>query len=109
MSLRRYTDPSGRVWLVWKVSGGFHPVRSGADRRSHARTFAGSDRRSGSERRGTKSPPPWAEGWLCFETRDERRRLLPVPEQWEECSDDELERYRQLALLTTPVAARKRA
>lgn len=102
MALRRYKDASGRVWMVWKVSATFHPKRSGEDRRVTDRGFAGPDRRSGDDRRGTIAPPAWANGWLCFESHDERRRLLPVPERWEQCSDEELERLRRLALLTTP-------
>lgn len=100
MSLRQFKDISGRVWLVWKVAGGFHPQRSGRERRSARTSFSGVERRSGAERRGTKPPPPWANGWLCFESLDERRRLMPVPEKWEACTEEELDRYRRMAQLS---------
>lgn len=29
-------------------------------------------------------------GWLAFQSRDEKRRLAPVPDGWEERSDDDL-------------------
>jgi hypothetical protein len=33
------------------------------------------------------------EGWLCFESGAERRRLSPIPRDWRGCSDAELEAY----------------
>lgn len=32
-----------------------------------------------------------AEGWLCFESDAEKRRLTPVPPEWEVCTEAELE------------------
>ena len=29
-------------------------------------------------------------GWLCFESRGEKRRIVPIPDGWEEWSDDAL-------------------
>ena len=29
-------------------------------------------------------------GWLCFECRGEKRRVVPIPEGWEAWSDDDL-------------------
>jgi len=34
--------------------------------------------------------PALTGGWLCFESGDERRRLHPIPPQWEECSEEHL-------------------
>jgi hypothetical protein len=31
-----------------------------------------------------------ASGWLCFESGEERRRLYPVPEDWESLDDRQL-------------------
>ena len=31
-----------------------------------------------------------AGGWLCFETRGEKRRLAPFPANWDDLTDDEL-------------------
>jgi hypothetical protein len=30
------------------------------------------------------------EGWLCFQSGDDKRRLFPVPPSWEVRTDDEL-------------------
>ena len=42
----------------------------------------------------------WAEGWLVFETRGEKRRLAPVPPNWAQLSDAELDRLREQATLS---------
>lgn len=57
------------------------------------------DRRRIPIRQRAATPPPWASGWLCFESRNEKRRLIPVPDSWDECSEEELERYRQIAVV----------
>jgi hypothetical protein len=33
---------------------------------------------------------PFRDGWLCFESHDERRRLAPIPPHWEALSDEAL-------------------
>jgi hypothetical protein len=42
-------------------------------------------------------PEPFQQGWLCFESATEKRRLGPIPEQWQTASDDELRRLRDAA------------
>jgi hypothetical protein len=32
-------------------------------------------------------------GWLCFEAPDEKRRLTPIPADWQRCANDRLEQY----------------
>ncbi|MBB4637669.1 hypothetical protein [Longimicrobium terrae] len=32
-------------------------------------------------------------GWLCFEHDDEKRRLSPIPSDWEGADTGDLERY----------------
>jgi hypothetical protein len=34
----------------------------------------------------------FSHGWLCFETKGEKRRLTPFPDGWSELSDEGLER-----------------
>jgi hypothetical protein len=46
-------------------------------------------------------PEPLRNGWLCFESIHARRRLAPIPERWDELSDEEL---RALHVRATPVA-----
>ena len=42
-------------------------------------------------------PEPFQQGWLCFESATEKRRLGPIPREWETASDDELRRLRDAA------------
>lgn len=42
-------------------------------------------------------PPAFEHGWLCFESRAEKRRLAPIPREWELFDDRELERLSQRA------------
>lgn len=48
-------DGSGRVWSVWEA------------------------RPAG---RMGRLPEPYAGGWLCFDSRGERRSLAPIPAHW---------------------------
>lgn len=68
MAFRTFRDPEGRDWQVWDVV----PSRE-AD--------AGS-------RSSTCLPPEMAEGWLCFESADQKRRLSPYPAGWEHRDDE---------------------
>ena len=45
----------------------------------------------------SRLPEPFQQGWLCFESATEKRRLGPIPEQWMSASDDELRRMRDAA------------
>lgn len=71
------------------------------DRRVKEEDRAGAaERRTSQERRGgvRKSPrasvaEEFAHGWLCFETRGEKRRLAPVPEQWDRADEYILEKW----------------
>jgi hypothetical protein len=70
--------------MVWRVVPGQH---SATARASH-----------------TRLPGGLGEGWLCFETADEKRRLTPVPDAWEAAADDGL-----WALCETAVPVRRPA
>jgi hypothetical protein len=63
---RSFTDPSGVVWDVFAV----YP-----------------EARLSPRLRGT-----FPQGWLCFDSGPEKRRLSPIPENWQALSDGELER-----------------
>lgn len=100
MTHRTFKDREGKQWDVWLV----HPSaaeRRFVDRRVKDVDQAGAaERRTGLERRGglRKSPRAsvaegFAQGWLCFETRGEKRRLAPVPEQWDRADDKTLEQW----------------
>ena len=87
--MRSFVDRDGIEWQVWKVVPDSRllfdrrvedcgrPVPAEADEAMRARL----DRRRGDIR----------DGWLCFLSDAERRRLYPVPPDWESCSESRLE------------------
>src|SRR5829696_3145870 len=68
MSMRVFRDPDGREWQVWDVVPS-RELESGSHRHHYL-------------------PPEMAEGWLCFEAADQKRRLTPFPADWEQKDDD---------------------
>jgi len=104
MGLRAFTAPDGSQWQVWSVSpGGLQATlerRQGDRRGQDVLAYTGLERRKADRRRGTRLPgvsEGLRGGWLCFQSDDERRRLVPVPPGWEESEDAELIRLWQLA------------
>jgi hypothetical protein len=63
MAHRAFQDERGRQWQVWDV----HPSS------------------------GIAVKPELQAGWLAFETNDEKRRLTPIPDGWEEASEPALQ------------------
>jgi len=61
MAHRTFADESGRDWEVWEVRP----------------TYAGRTIHSG------EIPPVLRDGWLAFRSGYERRRLTPIPLNWE--------------------------
>ena len=45
----------------------------------------------------SRLPEPYQQGWLCFESSTEKRRLGPIPSQWSAATEDELRRLRDAA------------
>lgn len=84
MSLREISDDSGCVWRVWSV------IPAGA---------ASPD----GERR-VRVRPAFQKGWLTFECfdRNERRRVTPIPDGWEQMDERELMRLCGTAEPSTP-------
>lgn len=94
MSHRAFVDKKGETWDVWLVRP-TSAERRGVDRRATAitggLTYAGTERRGRVPDRRMSSAGPRAaipkefrDGWLCFESHSgEKRRLMPVPENWE--------------------------
>ena len=65
MALRTFTDPEGIEWQVWDV----HPDDG---------------------YRSLVSNPDLENGWLVFESAGEKRRLCPIPPEWESCPPERL-------------------
>lgn len=68
--LREFTDKNGTHWRVWDINPVLHARPAKPGKRPSARV---------------------PKGWLCFEGGNERRRLIPIPEEWQECDDATLE------------------
>jgi hypothetical protein len=86
--LRGFTDSTGVEWRVWEV----FPTRSG--------TLSGAESFSKAKLQDTV----FAGGWLCFESKTEKRRLAPIPPGWHQ---DEGVTLEQLLLQATPVEVRR--
>lgn len=94
--MRTFVDGDGTEWQVWKVvpESRLFLERRGADRRRTAAAVAPEEeQREGVDRR----QGDLQEGWLCFGCATERRRLYPVPPEWESCSDERLDLLRRVA------------
>lgn len=62
----RTVDIGGTTWTIWDV----YPSAEGVLRQMHAGELA--------------------TGWLAFECTAEKRRLAPIPEGWEEWTEEAL-------------------
>ena len=80
MALRRFTDPAGTEWEVWDV-------------------------RPEEAHRALVPNAELEEGWLVFQSRSEKRRLCPIPPEWETCSPERLSLLSRIAPAVQPRAA----
>ncbi len=108
MGYRTFLDRDGSYWQVWDSQ----PTRverrlRGTDRRNHKPfTWTGTERRVGADRRLTEQrritlSAGYGAGWLTFESLDEKRRLIPIPQGWEDISQEELRTLCQKARRVT--------
>lgn len=70
MATRTLSAPDGSTWEVWDVLPGLQVEPR--------------------ERRSPLLPDEMAGGWLCFDSPGEKRRLYPIPREWDRLSDAEL-------------------
>lgn len=112
MAYRTFVDSNGVEWQSWDV------VPKGAERRIserrvHFESVSFADRRRANRRtvqgRWTLLTSRLRDGWLCFESLQGRRRLTPIPADWEDCSARVLESYCRSASpvkLSSPLSRR---
>jgi hypothetical protein len=81
MAVRDFTDANGVSWKVWPVTPESIQPKTAAE------DYLGE----------------YGDGWLCFESASERRRLANYPKGWAELSDEALS-----ALLASAAAVPKR-
>lgn len=70
MAVRTFDAPDGTTWSVWEVVPG------------RVSEFP--------SRAGSHLPREMADGWLCFDCGAHKRRLAPLPPEWDERPDEEL-------------------
>ena len=75
--LRGFTDDGGTEWRVWQI------LPAPLDTQQPA-----ADVMTRMSLNGT----PFANGWLCFESASEKRRLAPIPLYWANADAEELNR-----------------
>jgi hypothetical protein len=100
MAFRQFTDPMGVEWAVYDVVPRIDERREYDRRDTSPRGEDAPDERRSADRRatvGTTRPGRLTRGWLCFEGPEERRRLQPIPENWDHLPDAELNALLQQA------------
>lgn len=95
MPYRTFADEQGRSWEIWDVRPE-RVERRGPERRQPQPTpWTGLERRVAEDRRQkgelrVRLTYPLSEGWLVFKADHEKRRLSPIPENWESSRGQEL-------------------
>ncbi len=97
MAYRTFRDSQGTDWQTWDVVPRLEERRV-APRRTTVSDAPATDRRARVERRLVRSErtvlnSALTGGWLCFEAEVEKRRLSPIPADWQHCAPERLERY----------------
>lgn len=97
MSLRAFVDSGGNEWHVFDVVPRTGERRSQERRLDATSEDARRDRRESDRRLGVggvaRALTTKSEGWLCFARESDRRRLTPIPGDWNRCPDETLEAY----------------
>ena len=105
VSYRTFLDSTGKRWEVWLVTPAAAERRK-ADRRasSGGGAYQGKldrrripERRANPFRRTLAVASEYSRGWLCFEAEGEKKRLAPVPKDWDEAGPDRLSMWLQAA------------
>ena len=100
MALRDFTDSNGNRWRVWNVSPHL-PLRGDEDAPDDLASSPGDGTDALHLHR--RLVPGLEGGWLCFEAQEEKRRLNPIPDAWDQLEDPELQRLLEQA---APVSRR---
>lgn len=80
MAVRDFVDANGVSWKVWPVTPESLQPRTAAE------DYLGD----------------YGEGWLCFESAAERRRLARYPADWDSLSDQQLSVLLATAAIVAP-------
>jgi len=97
MGYRIFRDSAGTEWQTWDVVPRLAERRT-VERRVSVAAAPSVERRRSMERRVRDGRRPMLtsgldSGWLCFEASLQKRRLTPIPDDWERCPVARLEEY----------------
>ena len=95
MPHRTVRDPDGVAWEVWEVRPAWAERRVATRRGAGASAKPASELRRGRDRRQVSETRPRVgtgleAGWLVFASAFEKRRVTPIPIQWEALPDEAL-------------------
>jgi hypothetical protein len=108
MAYRTFVDRRNAYWQVWDVRPDRIERRSVERRVAKPGSWSGPERRK-SDRRGLNLrrvvlDSGLESGWLVFESKSEKRRLSPIPKNWENATESELRFYCEKAKIV-PIGA----
>ena len=88
MTHRRIKDGDGRAWDVWEV----YPAAVERRMSGEYPAVSGESRPEGERRREVRLliPAELQQGWLAFQAGQDRRRLVPIPNDWSTMKEDAL-------------------
>lgn len=112
MAYRVFMDSDGVEWQAWDVLPKAVERRIGTRRVCREPMTFGERRRVERrqvEGRWTPLTSGLRDGWLCFDASGIRRRLMPIPLNWESCGQPELEGYCRSATPVRLSSAARRA
>lgn len=89
MAHRVFTDANSVSWLVLAVYPHVEERRVERDRRWHDEPVDPDRRHEGERRQRVRRE--MERGWLVFKNDEGRRRLAPIVNGWDRCSDEELD------------------
>lgn len=114
MPFRTIADDQGTSWKVLEVRP-LSEERRAANRRERdeVRTVGG-ERRAEADRRATLDSRldhlhPLAHGWLLFKSEGQKRRLAPIPTDWDLYENARLRELWEIADVTVTRVSRKSA
>ena len=91
MGYREFKDAEGEFWKVWDVTP---DQRIFLKRRTPSRgTPQRAERTIEEDLLASEVTPSRERGWLAFQSRDQNRRLSPIPPNWEAASEVEMRNY----------------
>lgn len=94
MAYRTFVDTRNTYWQVWDVRPERIERRSVERRQESRGDWTGTERRTGERRRLDQKrivlDNGLGSGWLVFESKSEKRRLTPIPKDWDKSSEAQL-------------------